>query len=296
MAEKIPQIAVIGLSGYSAFMSVKNFPRLGETVEANRFFVEYGGKGFNQAVAIKRLGGKVKFLTAVGNDRDGKACVGFLKKEGVETVAVKKSLPTAYANILTDERGENAVTVFRGAGNQLTAKDVENFSENILSSDLLLLQGECTEETTDRAMEIAKSAHVKIILNSAPAESITKYEIENSDYLLSNEFEEKIVSSRGKAKNLIVTLGKNGAEAKLQQKTVKVKGVKVETVDTTGAGDVFCGAFAYFLGKGDFPERAMEKAVVASGIKVGKKGALGAPTMKEFMAVYQKQKDTLWKN
>lgn len=291
-----PRIAVIGLSGKSVFMRVKNFPAIGETVVAEEVFTEYGGKGFNQAVAIARLGGEVNFLTAIGEDGDGEKCLQALEAEGVKTFPVKKRFPTAFASILTDRKGENAVTVYRGASDAMTESDVESFTETISECDLLLLQAEIPVRAIGAAIDAAVKVGVPVVYNPAPVDRVTKEQIRKVDYLLPNRFERNHIVGAEEAKNLIVTLGADGAAARFGNRETRVKAIKAEAVDTTGAGDAFCGAFAYFLAAGDEEEKALKKAVIAGGITVTKKGAACAPRLEEVLAIYRKSEEDLWKN
>ena len=291
-----PRIAVIGLSGKSVFMRVKNFPAMGETVTAEEIFTEYGGKGFNQAVTIAKLGGEANFLTAVGEDGDGERCLQRLKEEGVKAFPAKKNVPTAFATILTDRKGENAVTVYRGASDALTESDVESFAKTISECDLLLLQAEIPTGAIDAAIDAAKKVGVPVLYNPAPADRVTKEQIYKVDYLLPNRFEREHIVGAEEAKNLIVTLGADGAEARFGNRKTRVKAITVEAVDTTGAGDAFCGAFAYFLAAVDKEETALKKAVVAGGITATKKGASCALRLEEVRAVYQVSEESLWKN
>ena len=136
-------VAVIGLVGKSMFFDVPRFHKGGETIAARSNYEEWGGKGFNQAVAAARQGAKVSFLGKVGNEADSRAVAAFCADEGI-TPAVYASgssaLPTACAAILTDGTGETRVTVYPGA--ELEARDVDGFAGAIATADMLLINNE----------------------------------------------------------------------------------------------------------------------------------------------------------
>ena len=123
------KIFVIGICGNSVFMETDHFHQKGETVVAKSCNSEYGGKGFNQAVAAARMGAEVSFLGAVGSDTHGKGCEEVLLKEGIKPCLAFKDATTASAFILTDKYGENQVTVYRGAS--LASEDVYAYNKEL---------------------------------------------------------------------------------------------------------------------------------------------------------------------
>jgi len=123
----VAKIFVIGICGNSVFMETDHFHKKGETIVAKSYNSEYGGKGFNQAVAAARMGAEVSFLGAVGSDQHAKGCEKTLVDEGIKPCLAVKNAITASAFILTDKHGENQVTVYRGA--QLSAEDVYTYEK-----------------------------------------------------------------------------------------------------------------------------------------------------------------------
>ena len=167
------KISVIGICGNSIFMDVDHFHEKGETLVANSFHEEIGGKGINQAIVAARMGAKVSFLGAIGDDSDGEKCKQTAIDYGINgCFAVKKGSKTTFAVILTDKNGENQVTGFRSA--QLEKQDVLDFEGEIASSDILLLQHEVPEEVNEVAVEIANKHNVKVILNPAPIRPVSE--------------------------------------------------------------------------------------------------------------------------
>lgn len=275
------KIAVIGLVGNSAFLSVDEFHKGGETVVAKDIHFEPGGKGFNQAVAASRMGASVSFLGAVGNDYY-REVLDFCQKEGIYSDLKIKDGNTAYASIITNSAGDTRVTVFGGV--YLTKEDVDSFAEEISSSDILLLNNEVLEEVNVRAMEIAKKSGTKIILNPAPARELCPYILENVDLFTPNEFEASVLEEK---QNLIITLGGKGCFIKETNDRVDAF-LSGKVVDTTGAGDTFNGALATMLSKGESIRKSVEIATVAAGISVtGKYAVSSIPKKEEIQKFYQ---------
>jgi ribokinase len=260
------KIAVIGLVGNSAFLSVDKFHEGGETIHARSVHFEPGGKGYNQAVAAARYGAAVSFLGAVG--KDGYESIrAFSEAEGIEAMLVKKQDATAFAAIITNAEGANQVTVYPGA--RLDAADVSLFERQIAEADVLLINNEVPEEVNVRAVEIAKANGTRVILNPAPARKTSPYILENVSLFTPNEHETEGLEKKA---NLVVTLGAKGCLLKETGETVPAVHVG-DTVDTTGAGDTFNGVLAVMLAEGATLREAAERASIASGIGVTRKFA-----------------------
>lgn len=273
------KIAVIGLVGNSAFLSVDKFHEGGETVHARSVHFEPGGKGYNQAVAAARYGAEVSFLGAVGED-GYESIRAFSKAEGIDAVLVKKDDATAFATIITNAEGANQVTVYPGA--RLDAADVALFERQIAEADVLLINNEVLEEVNVRAVEIAKANGTRVILNPAPARKTSPYILENVSLFTPNEHETEGLENKT---NLIVTLGAKGCLLKETGEIVPAVHVG-ETVDTTGAGDTFNGVLAVMLAEGAPLREAAERASVASGIGVTRKFAASSIPNKEDIEKY----------
>lgn len=270
------KIAVIGMVGNSAFMGVERFAASGETVAAKGVHFEPGGKGYNQAVAAARCGAEVSFLGAVGTE-GFESIRDFAVKEGITPVLMQKPGQTAYATIVTDEKGANCVTVYQGPS--LTVADVVIFFQYIRQADILLLNNEVPEEVNIRAMEIAKKSGVKVIINPAPARKMNAYLLENAFLLTPNEHETAGLESLS---NLVMTLGEKGCLLKETGETLPAVPLG-KVVDTTGAGDTFNGALAVKLAEGASLKDAASFAAVAAGISVTRPYAVTSiPTLIEI--------------
>ena len=255
------RIAIIGLTGQSLFFKVPHFHAGGETVHAEDFHSELGGKGFNQAVAAARQGAEVAFLTAVGAD-DAARVRGFLAQEGIAGTVIGKAVPSAHAAILTDGSGETRVTVFPGA--RLDVVDVELFAMAIASADILLLTNEVPEEVNLRASEIAAAAGVRVMLNPAPARTLPAALAVRVFLFTPNEFETAgLADVQGE---VVETLGAKGCRVRSTGEIISAP--RVKAVDSTGAGDTFNGVLAVWLAEGETLAAACAAANAAAARSV----------------------------
>lgn len=288
----LKRIVVIGSSNTDMTISAERLPKPGETVLGGSFRMFSGGKGANQAVAAARMGGNVTFITKTGDDLFGKQNIEQYKNERIDTSYIfpDPDLPTGAALITVDRRGENCIVVASGANAALSPQEIERVREVIEKSDLLLLQLEIPIETVEYAAELAYEKGLKVILNPAPAASLpdkllkclyaiipNKNEAEKlSGIPISDSASAKraadVISGKGVAK-VIITLGEKGAFIKDGSDYYEIPADKVKAVDTTAAGDTFCGAFCVGLSEGLSIEEAVKMANKASGIAVSRMGA-----------------------
>ena len=261
------QVCVIGLAGTSAFLRVPRFHEGGETVHAEELHVEYGGKGFNQAVAAARRGAKVAFLAAVGAE-DEVPMGAVLEGEGiVHRLAVKQGA-SAYAAILTDPSGETHVTVYPGV--RLDVADVDAFEGEIAEASILLLTNEVPEAVNVRAMELAAKHSTKVVFNPAPSRPLPESIVRGAWLFTPNAFETAGLESNG---NVVETRGAEGCFIRATGRLVPAAQVG-PVVDTTGAGDTFNGVLAAELAAGSDLERACAAANAAAGESVTKRYVL----------------------
>ena len=270
------KIAILGIAGESVFLSVDAFGRTGETIVANDFYSELGGKGFNQAVAVANYGVEVSFLGAA-HCGDVKAFTEISEKCGVKAFFVGKPQRSPYAVITTDMTGDNRVYVYRGAS--LAESDVDCFEDEIKSADILLINNETPASVNRRAVDFARENEVMVILNPAPSCAYDKSFLDKIDLFTPNEHE---TDGLDEYRNVIVTLGEKGCF--IRRFGLTVSAVKLDSViDTTGAGDTFNGVLAACIANGEDIKTACEKANVAAAIKVGRKYILHSiPTKREI--------------
>lgn len=277
------RVAVIGIVGNSVFLPVAHFHVGGETVVASDMHSEWGGKGYNQAIAAARHGAKVSFLGAVG-EHDVSAVLSDASAHGIDAhLVARKEKGSPFAVIMTDASGANHVTVYHGA--QLGASDVAGFADEIARADVLLLSNEVAEEVNLAALRVAKESGVRVILNPAPARPLCSELLEGVSLFTPNEHETEGLEQH---KNVIVTLGKRGCFLREQNERVPVADAG-KALDTTGAGDTFNGVLAVALAEGNTPKRACELANAAAALKVtGRFVANAIPERQQTIHVWEK--------
>ncbi|MEL7605763.1 MAG: ribokinase [Sedimentibacter saalensis] len=268
-------------------------PKAGETVMGSTFSTIPGGKGANQAVAASKLGASSCMVGCIGNDQNGEFSINNLNLMNVDTSCIKKTdnAPTGVANIVVAEH-DNSIIVIAGANYEITKEDIDKCKDVILSADIVLLQLEITLDVVEYTADMCRKNNVRVLLNPAPAVELPKTLIENATYITPNEHELNIIL--GKQNNvdetikmypnkIIVTMGSRGVKYFDGSEMKIVPSYNVEVVDTTGAGDTFCGGLAAALVRGDSLEDAIKFANKAAAISITKLGAQsGMPTLEEF--------------
>lgn len=285
------KILVIGSSNTDMTVVSDRLPQRGETVLGGVFHMGPGGKGANQAVCASRLGADVTFVCKVGNDLFGDNALAGYRSEGMDVSHVLRSdKPTGSALILVDGQGENVISVAPGANADFTVQDMDALSPVIRGADYLLLQLEIPVPSVVRAVEIAREAGVFVILNPAPACALPDEIFRHVSLIIPNrtelsllsgiatDTEEHIRAAVEKLRaagvgNVIVTLGSAGALVCREGSYTTVPALRVQAVDTTAAGDTFCGAVCVGLSEGLSLEEAAAFATKASALTVQKVGA-----------------------
>lgn len=289
--EKKKLILVVGSSNTDMTVKTKYLPKPGETVLGNEFTMGPGGKGANQAVAASRLGGEVKFICKVGRDIFGDNAIAHYVDEKLDTAGILRSdLPSGVALISVDEKAENSIVVASGANGDLDEADIETSRKDLENCGILLLQLEIPVPSVLKAAKIAHKAGAMVVLNPAPACPLPDEVFRYVDLFIPNQTElgnysgidtadvagaEKAAAAmqaKGVGK-LIVTMGSKGALICEGGPSVFVPAKKVKAVDTTAAGDTFCGALCVAISEGKSLKEAAEFASAASALTVQKMGA-----------------------
>lgn len=292
---KAPKIVVIGSSNTDMIVKAKQLPVPGETILGENFLINPGGKGANQAIAAKRLGGDVTFITKVGNDLFGMHASEIYRSEYINTDYVFKDLdnPSGVALISVNSMGENCIIVAGGSNMCLSPEDIDKAEQAIKECDLVLIQLEISLETVEYAVDTAHRHGKKIILNPAPATPLSNDLLKKLYVILPNRIEAQMLSgiqvtdektayeasyaiSKKGIDNVVITLGKAGAFVKEDSNYRMIPAKEVETIDTTGAGDVFCGAISVYLSEGYSLMDSVAFANMAASISVTKIGAQSA--------------------
>lgn len=293
MKEEKGNIVVLGSSNTDMVVRSQHLPVPGETVLGGEFMMNNGGKGANQAVAAARLGGNVHFIAKTGSDVFGQKAINDYRREGinVDYVFVDEESPSGVALILVnDETGENSISVASGANLRLLSTDVDQAMDVMEKCSVLLMQLEVPIETVEYAARKVRSCGGMVVLNPAPAQPLSDELLSNVDILIPNESEASllsgiaveneedakkaatILSDRG-VKTVIITLGSKGALIKSGDRFIHVDAHKVKAVDTTAAGDTFCGALCVAVEEGMSMEEAVDFACRCAAISVTRRGA-----------------------
>jgi len=283
-------IAVVGSVNRDLVVRVEHHPVPGETVLGSGHETMPGGKGANQAVAAARLGTDVVFVGRIGADEDGRDLVGEFEREGVDVghLVVDPDAPSGLAIITVDDAGENAIVVSPGANGNVCASDVEGAQAVLMAATVTLLQ---LEIPMDAVLAAAAVSEGIVILNAAPAAHLPAELLRSIDVLVVNRGELATLTGSGdpvSARSLpvpvtVVTLGADGARIVRADSGESVAAIDVSPVDTTGAGDTFCGVLAAGLESGLSLETSVRRAVVAGSLAVTAIGARsGMPTTAEL--------------
>lgn len=290
-------ILVIGSVNVDTTYNLENFPKPGETISSLSKSRSVGGKGANQAIACKKLGGDVKFLACVGNDMDADFIFKNMKEYGVDTSnIIKKDVDTGTALINVDKTGQNEIVLDHGANYAITIQDIDDNIELLDECDILILQMEIPQEVNEYAIKKAKEKGVFVILNPAPSEFEVEDILDNVDLFVPNENEILRYSSKNNLReaadelldknvgSVIITLGENGSEYFSKTEHIIQDAIKAKVVDTTSAGDSYIGAMAVMLDQKKSIKEAMGFATKASSKTVTRKGSgESIPTIDEIM-------------
>lgn len=295
------RIVVLGSCVVDVGMRVSRLPESGETLFAESAQVTLGGKGYNQAVAAARLGAEVTMLGKIGADEFGIQLLDGLTAEGVDTRFVPQDsrAATGLAVPLVFPDGSNCIISAPGANMLVSPDEVAAATSVIRAADLLLLQFEVAPPANLRAATIAHAAGVPVILNPAPSAALLPDLAALVSYLIPNEVEAAFLLDRPAApgeaaaallkpplRAVVVTAGESGVAVADYDGAWALAAHPVEGLDTVGAGDAFCGAFAVGLAQGDDIRAAVRFANAAAAISVTRRGAsAGLPTRPEVEAL-----------
>ena len=304
MKGPIPSIVVVGSLNVDLVVRAPRRPARGETLSGESFGMFVGGKGLNQAIAAARLGAAVRMVGRVGQDDFGRRLRGTLALEGIDAAAVLEDEATSsgVAAIVIDGEGDNSIIVVAGANGRVGPADVERAAAAIAAADVLMLQLEVPLAAIQRAAEIARAAGCAVLLNPAPASPLPAELLRLVDVLAPNEIEAQVLTGSSAADEeaagraaadllargvgaAVLTLGARGALLADRAHTVYAPAYPVQVVDTTAAGDAFCGALAVQLARGHRLDEAVRYANAAGALATTVLGA--EPAMPRAQAVEQ---------
>jgi ribokinase len=295
-------ILVIGSSNIDLIMKMDRLPEKGETVIDCTFMQTFGGKGANQAVAAARSGGKVTFVSCVGDDDFGRSMIANYQKDNINTAHVFRAdkTPSGTALIMIGGDGDNYLSVAPGANYELKKQHIDGIMDTLSSAGIVVLQYEMLTETLEYILEKTSSTGIKTLLNFAPAKHLNPSSLSKVSILVVNETETQFLTGipvvspdnapdaaemlKSKGINtIIITLGINGSYALSDEYSGFIPAYKVTAVDATAAGDVYCGSLACALMEGNTLQEAVKFSSAAAALCVTKLGAQrSAPLRQEI--------------
>ncbi|NRB64801.1 MAG: ribokinase [Saprospiraceae bacterium] len=298
----------IGSSNTDLVIYLDHIPKIGETVIGGESKVIYGGKGANQAVAAKKAGSQVKFITQLGSDSFGKDLITYFKRLGLpeKYILTDPTQPSGLAHIFVSKQGENSIAVASGANGTLDFDRIAPFLDEISTADVVLIQFEIPIQTIISIINYCHEKEVKVVVNPAPAMTLPDEVLKKIWMITPNESEAELLSgmvvndqaSAIMAGQKLVDSGINHCITTLGEKGsiwISAGGIyafsvpSVDAIDTTAAGDVFNGYLAHGITSNIPLEKAIAKAHAAACLSVTVKGAqTSIPSKKETDLFIQK--------
>lgn len=297
------KIIVIGSINQDLVVKMEKIPKPGETLFGTTLHYFPGGKGANQAIAAKLLDGDIVFYGKVGGDLFGANLKDYLLSLNLVTfVQTVPSSSTGTAIITVDENGENAISVISGANLTFSRSDL-NVLDDFHKKDILLIQNEINIPVIFEAIKKAKEKGMLVFYNPAPAMRIPENIIPLCDFVIVNEHEleisfnlkaldfndkEELIKILLNITNkyeigIVLTLGAKGCIGIKSGEIFETTGKKVNVIDTTGAGDCFCGALVSAISRGNTLSDSLEFANFAASLSVTKLGAsVSFPKLEEI--------------
>ncbi|CEO41456.1 ribokinase [Photobacterium kishitanii] len=300
------KIAVIGSTNVDLITYGDRVAKSGETLEAEAFAIGNGGKGANQAVAAAKLGAQVLMVSKVGDDQFAEMSLANYRSQHINTCFVTKvnGVSTGVAPIFVNTTtSQNSILIVKGANNYLKPADIDCAEAELKNVDMIVLQLEVPLETVYHAIDFGNKHNITVLLNPAPAVPELSLEyVCKCDFFVPNETELEILTGKPVAtiaeinqaanvlfehglKNLIVTMGSRGSLWISKAGEYLANPIKVNAVDTSGAGDAFIGCFSHFFTQTGDVALALEKATIFAGLSVTEKGTqLSYPSLEKFTA------------
>jgi ribokinase len=268
-------VCVVGSANLDLVARATRLPGPGETVLGSDYAEHAGGKGLNQAVAAARSGASCAFVGALGRDAAGRRLAQVMADDGIDATGVALvDAPTGRAMILVDDAGENSIVVIPGANALVTAGALPRAA-------VVLAQLEVPVAMVATALQQARASGAITVLNPAPAAPLPPELLASVDVVVPNEHEREILGGADAllaagCGAVVTTLGGDGVELITAEGTTHLPPFPVDVVDTTGAGDAFCGSLSARLAAGDDLATAATWASAAGALAVTIAGAVPA--------------------
>ena len=295
------KIVVVGSINTDITLNVNEFPAEENTIIIHNHLTSIGGKGVNQTLGIQKMGVPVSLIGKVGNDSQGKSIVSKLVLENLDIAGVEKveDCETGKAYIYLKKDGQSTISIFSGANDKLSPKDIESKKYLFKNSVYCLISTEIPEITVEKTIEIAKNNNSKIILKPSTKKNITDSILKDIDIFILNKTEFETLSKNGSdigerakyflekgVKNIIITSEKDGYIF-INKNTYRVfPPINFPIVDSTGASDVFIATLTSYLIKNAPMENAIEIASYAAAFSTLHQGASNGLIDKSSLETY----------
>ncbi|MED5410623.1 MAG: ribokinase [Chloroflexota bacterium] len=296
-----PHVVVLGSMNVDLVTKVDKLPLQGETVFAETFLTENGGKGANQAVAAARLGAKVSMIGRVGSDDFGQQILQNLRAESVNTDTVSKDSETGtgIALITVDAQSQNTIVVSSGANMNCGKPEIGHLESLLGSVDCLVLQNEVPYEVNLQAARLARENKIPVVWDPAPFVTGTQELIKHVDFLTPNQNEAELLANceitdeksihnaflkikESSDAVCLITMGEDGVYFLSGPGINQIPSFLVDSVDSVAAGDAFTGGFAVALSEGETLRSAARFGCASGALATTKLGAQSAmPFRKE---------------
>jgi ribokinase len=299
------KILILGNCNVDLVLKIPRFHHPGETILAEGQATFFGGKGANQAMTSKRLGGNVCFITKVGNDLYGKSYRQHLIKNGLDRKLILKDrkLPTGMAVIELTPKGENRIIAFLGANGSLSEKDLKRLQSCWRGVKVFVTQLEIPLRTVEKGMRLAKDQGALTLLNPSPPAQLSPHLLSLVDFIVPNEIEAQSLTGikwmgdrdirkiaerllEMGVKNVVITLGPKGLFFKSRSEELWMDAFRVNVLDTTAAGDAFLGALATSLAENKPIREALKFANAAGALATIKLGAQPSLPFRKDLGVF----------
>jgi ribokinase len=285
-------VVVLGSINFDCVAKADRLPKKGETLRGYSFGTFVGGKGANQSVQLALLGANVTFIGKVGNDDVGRTLKNSLLSHGINTdyLTADPDTNSGACSINLDNQGQNTLLYVPGANEKIRREDIDDAADAIRTADIFITQNEINLDMLEYGLETAKHFGITTLLNPAPALPLSDRVFALADYIVPNETETegycgflpaddaalkraaKWFFGRG-IKNVVITLGEQGAYYAGPSGSEYAAAYKVNAVDTTAAGDAFIGGFSYIVGQGGAITEAMRFGNACGALAASENGA-----------------------
>ncbi|HKL80007.1 MAG TPA: PfkB family carbohydrate kinase [Mobilitalea sp.] len=284
---KRKKIIVVGSVNMDTIISVGKFPEMGATIKTDTKIMSPGGKGLNRALEVVKLGEEAYLFGRIGKDYDGRLLYECLKENKVDFDGVisDESIDSGHAYISLQSDGESSIVVYNGANSRLTIADIRANEAVFENASYCLLDTEIQIEVVEYTSALAKKHGVKVILKPSSATQLSNELLRNIDIFIPNQKEIRTLlpgdaSYEEKAQHyldlgvglVIITLGSKGAYVRDHESSRYFDATKVNSLDTTGAADVFAATIAVYLARNFKLETAVQYAIYAAGISTTRQG------------------------